>query len=138
MKRVIVLHRILKRTNAYVIIVNFVLVVFAFAFIIFLCEPGITSYGDALWYVFADIFTVGFGDIVATTAPARILSVLLTVYATFVIAVVTGVVVSFYTELLSRKYSESREVILDSLSRLPELSKKELTELSEKIKKIDR
>lgn len=138
MKRLIILHRILKRTKAYLILLNFVIVVFALAYVIFRCESGITSYGDALWYVFADIFTVGFGDIVVTTAPARILSVFLTIYTTFVIAVITGVAVSFYTELLSRKYHESRELVLESLSKLPELSKEELIELSEKVKKIDK
>ena len=138
MKKLIVLNKILKRTKAYQIIASLVIVVFLLAFVIFLREPDITTYGDALWYVFADMFTVGFGDIVATTPLARILSVFLTVYTSFVLALVTGVVVSFYTEIVSLKYKESREHILSSLTKLPELSKEELTELAEKIKKIDK
>ena len=100
MKRLKLLWMILKRTKATQIILGFVLFLFANAAVIQIVEPNINRYGDALWYCYAVISTAGFGDFVAVTFIGKICSVLLTIYAIFVIAIVTGVVVNFYTLFL--------------------------------------
>lgn len=99
-------------------------------------EPNITSYFDALWYIYSVTFTVGLGDIVVTTALGKICSVLISIYALFVTALATGVVVSFYNRCVEQQYKETREAILDKLSRLPELSKEELEAISDKVKNL--
>ena len=38
---------------------------------------GFDSFGDALWYSFAVVTTIGFGDVVATTLVGRIITVIL-------------------------------------------------------------
>ena len=135
MKKLRILKAVLKKTKADKIIIGFVVFLFVCAFIILLVEPDITRYGDALWYCYAVFSTIGFGDIVATTFIAKVLSVLITVYALFATAVVTGVVVSFYNSCVESQFKESKEVFLDKLQRLPELSKEELEEIANKAKK---
>lgn len=136
MKKIRILRQILKTTRADKIVISFILFTFLSAFIILLVEPNINTYSNALWYCYAVISTVGFGDIVAITFIGKIISVLLTIYSLFVIAIATGVVVSFYTNAIANKYSESRAVILDKLEHLPDLSKEELAEISNIVKKI--
>ena len=132
-----ILNKIAIKTKAYYIIVVFIAVVFLSAGIIFITEPNIPTYGDALWYCFVDLFTIGFGDYVATTAIGKVLSILLTAYATVVIAVITGVFVSLYTELCNRAYKATKSELIEHLEHLDKLSPKELRELANKIKKID-
>lgn len=135
MKKLRILKAVLKKTKADKIIFGFVVFLFACAFIILLAEPDITRYGDALWYCYAVFSTIGFGDIVATTFIAKVLSVLITVYALFATAVVTGVVVSFYNGCVEAQYKDSKAAFLDKLQRLPELSQEELEEIANKAKK---
>lgn len=135
MKRLRILSTVLKKTKADKIVFGFVIFLFVCAFIIMLAEPDITRYGDALWYCYAVFSTIGFGDIVATTFVTKALSVLITVYALFAVAVVTGVVVSFYNSCVEQHFKETKEVFLDKLQRLPELSQEELEAIAEKAKK---
>lgn len=136
MKKLHTLKTVLKSTRADKIIVGFVVFVLLAALVIWIVEPEIPHYLDALWYCYTVFSTVGFGDFVAITWVGRIISILITIYSLFVIAIVTGVVVSYYSERIRIRYDRSKEVILNKLERLPELSKEELEELSETIKKI--
>ena len=136
MKKLKLLCAILKRTRATGIISGFVGFVFAAAAIIQLAEPGIDSYGAALWYCYAVISTAGFGDIVVVTFIGKLCSVLLTIYAIFVVAIVTGVVVNFYTQMVEMQRRETVTMFMDKLERLPELSHEELVTISHKIKKM--
>ena len=61
-------------------------------------EPSITNFGEALWYCFAVVTTIGFGDITATSLVGRILTVILGMYGLVVVAVITSIVVNFYNE----------------------------------------
>ncbi len=135
MKKLRVLRAVLKKTQADKIILGFVVFLLICAFVILLVEPDITRYADALWYCYAVFSTIGFGDIVATAFITKVLSVLITVYALFAVAVATGVVVSFYNGCVESQFKESKTAFLDKLQRLPELSKEELEEIAEKAKK---
>ena len=136
MKRIRVLAGILKRTHADRILVGFVVFLFAVAAVIELVEPNIKRYGDALWYCYAVVSTAGFGDLVAVTFIGKVCSILLTVYALFVIAIVTGVVVNFYTQMVEMQRKETLTMFMDQLERLPELSREELESISEKVRKL--
>ena len=135
-KRLRILARVLKDTNADRMILSFVLFLFADAFLIMLAEPGIQTYGDALWYSFAIFSTIGFGDYAAVTLIGRVLSILLSIWSILIIALVTGVIVAFFNEVQSMKYKASRAEILDQLNHLDTLSKEELREISEKIRNL--
>ncbi len=136
MRRLKVLAGILKRTRADKILVGFIVFLFAVAAVIELAEPDINRYGDALWYCYAVISTAGFGDVVAVTFIGKICSVLLTVYAIFVTAIVTGVVVNFYTQMVEMQRKETLAMFMDQLERLPELSREELEGISQKVRKL--
>ena len=136
MKKLKILWMIQKRTHADQIIFGFVLFLLASAAIIQAVEPNIHRYVDALWYCYAVISTAGFGDIVAVTLIGRICSVLLTLYAIFVIAIVTGVVVNFYSQMVEMQHRETMAMFMDKLEHLPELSREELEAISEKVKKM--
>ena len=138
MNRLKILHRILKKTKAYYVIGFFVLFVLVVSAIFWAIEPDITNYGDALWYSYVNLFTIGFGDIVPVQPLSRILSVILTIYATIVIALITGVIVAFYQAVCRSNLNDSKEVMIDKLSNLDKLSKEELKEISEKVKKINK
>lgn len=136
MKNLKLLWVILKRTKATQILLGFVLFLFATAAVIQLAEPDINRYGDALWYCYAVISTAGFGDLVAVTFIGKICSVLLTIYALFVVAIATGVVVNFYTQMVEMQRKETLVMFMDKLERLPELSKEELESISKKVREF--
>lgn len=136
MKKLRLLKGVLKRTNANKIIIAFVIFFFIDALLIWLVEPSIKTYGDSLWYCFSVFTTIGFGDLIATTVIGRILTALLSVLTIFVVALVTGVVVAFYNDVVSMQYKATKAEALDKLENLDKLTKDELKALSEQIKTI--
>lgn len=136
MKKLKVLWMILKRTRADKVLSGFVLFLFAAAAVIQLVEPDINRYGEALWYCYAVVSTAGFGDVVAVTFLGKTCSVLLTIYSIFVLAIVTGVVVNFYSQMVEMQRRETLTMFMDKLERLPELSKEELETISKNIRKL--
>lgn len=119
----------------YPILMSFLIFIFIDAFVILMAEPGISSYGDALWYCYVVMATVGFGDLVAVTFVGRAASVLITVYALFVFAMATGVVVNFHAQLIELQQKDTIVAFADKIQHLPEMSKEELTQISENVKK---
>lgn len=132
MKKLRILKGILVRTRSWSILLGYLVFVFADAFVIMISEPDIHTYRDALWYCYAVISTAGFGDIVVATAVGKTASVILTVYSVFVIAIVTGVVVNFYNQIISLQQEETITAFMDKLEQLPDLSREELVRLSQK------
>ncbi len=130
-----VLLRTMRNTHAHQIVLSFVVFVLLCALAIFLVEPSIASYGDALWYCYAVVTTVGFGDMVATTLLGRILSIVLSLYAILVLAIVTATIVNLYSQLSDLNDKDSLAKFMDKLERLPELSPEELAELSAEVSK---
>lgn len=135
MKKLKLLWSILKTTGVNKIVTGFIAFIFCVAFGILIIEPGITNYGDALWFTFVSFTTIGYGDLYAVTFLGRILTAFLTVYGVLVIALIPGVLVSYFTEITSLKQDETISMFLDKLENLPSLSKEELTEMSNNIKK---
>ena len=80
-----------------------------------------TSYVDSLWYSFAVITTIGFGDVTVSTTLGRILSVILGISGIVVVALFTSIIVNFYNEMnKKRDEAEIRRVIkkIDELERI--------------------
>lgn len=127
---------VLKRTGAIHIFWSFVAFTCIAAAILTAIEPAIVTYGDGLWYCFIASTTVGFGDLYAVTALGRIITVILTVYGIMVVAMVPGVVFTYYMEFVKLQEKETVSTFLEQLENLPELSKEELEALSQKVKKF--
>lgn len=138
MKRLKVLKKVLHYTKADKILWSYLGFVLAIAAVIMLADPTINSYGDSLWYCCATISTAGFGDLVATTAISRIATVLLMIVSVLVLAVVTGVIVNYYNQLISIKQNDTVAAFVHKLEKLPELSKEELQEMADKVAKFYR
>lgn len=136
MKKLRILKSILVRTHTTQILSSYLLFIFVVALVIQLVEPQIHAYGDALWYCYAVISTAGFGDIVVSTLIGKIASVLLTVYSLIVIALITGVIVNYYNQIIQVRQKETLAAFIDKLERLPELPREELAEMSEKVKRF--
>lgn len=131
------LMRVIMRTGLIHMLVVFVCCMALYSVVFWIVEPGINSVWDGLWYCFVASTTIGFGDICPVTAVGRILTVILTLHAVIVIAMIPGVVVSYYTEYLKIKEKETISQFLEKLERLPELSKEELEEIAEKVRRFN-
>ncbi len=116
----------------------FLIVFFVCSLLVRLVEPGMNHPGDALWFCFQAVTTIGFGDIVAVTAAGRIITVVLCVTSIFFLAVLTGSVVSYCQEVMRARNNESIAQFIVQLENLPKLSSAELAELSEKVKRYHR
>lgn len=136
MKKLRLLKNILRVTGIRKIIVTFIIFYFLCSFIFVFVEPTVKSYGEALWYSFSVLSTAGFGDFVATNAISRAFSILLGVFGIFVAALIPGILVNFYSEILKAKSKESLSMLFDKLEILPELPKEELEKISDEVKRI--
>ncbi len=96
--KVKVLVKIVLSTFSLEILFGLLTMIACFSFILMKVEPNITNYPEALWYCFAIVTTIGFGDFVAVTPVGRVLSVFLGIYGLVVVAVITSIVVNFYNE----------------------------------------
>ena len=129
------LWSVTKRIGFHNVLAGFAAWFFLSSFLIMLFEPGINGYGDAVWYSFVACTSIGFGDLVATTFAGRLLTILLTVYEIVIVAMFSGVVVSYYLEVVHRRENEVITNFLDKMEHLTELSREELQEIQNKIRK---
>lgn len=111
--RVGVLLKIVVRTFALEVILGLFAIIVAFSLIFMLTEPDINSFGEGLWYCFAVVTTIGFGDYTATTLLGRVLTVILGTYGIIVVAVITSIIVNFYNETAGKKDSQEIKEIKD-------------------------
>lgn len=100
-----VLLKIVVSTFSLEVLLGLLIMIVSFSFILAAVEPQevIGSFTDGLWYCFAVVTTIGFGDIVATTAIGRILTVILGIYGLIVVAVITSIIVNFYNETVGKQ-----------------------------------
>lgn len=100
------LIKIIRKTYALEILLGLLFLILSFSFV-FMAIEGM-KYTDALWYCFAVVTTIGFGDFTTLSTIGRILSVILGIYGIIVVAVITSVIVNFYNE--SKHHSKKEEV----------------------------
>ena len=134
MKRLKMLRQIMKNTGADKIWMGFVGFFLLSVTLIWIFEPEMPRWRDAFWYCYAVVTTIGFGDVVAQSFVSRSLSVILSIYAVIVIAIVTGVVVNYYTQLAKLRQRDELIELTEKLEHLPELSKEELEAISRDIR----
>ncbi len=128
----------MKRTGMMHMLIVYAIFFSVVSVILFLIEPGMKNVGDGFWYTFVASATIGFGDLTAITAAGRVLTVIVSLYGIILAAMIPGVFVSYYTEYLKIRETETVSTFLEKLEHLPELSNDELVELSEKVKKFNK
>jgi len=100
------LIHILRKTYAIEILYGLFILLVAVSVMLSMIEPEMENFGDALWYCFALVTTIGFGDIKAVTIVGRILSVVLGIYGIIVVALITSIIVNLYNENATRRNSK--------------------------------
>ena len=138
MKKRKIMWRVLKRTGADKLLYGFILFFLVISVAIWVIEPQINSLFDSIWYCYSVLSTIGFGDYISVTVAGRVLSIILSLYSILMIAVIPGVITSFYMESLKIRSKESMEKFMYDLERLPELSKEELEQISQKVKDFNK
>ena len=127
---------VLRRCHFERFFLGFVAAFFLTAIVIRFHEPGISSFGDAMWYTFVSCTTIGFGDITSVTPLGRIMTAILTIYEIILVALLSGVIVSHYLELVRRREQEAVVVFIDKLEHLTELSYEELQDIERKARRL--
>lgn len=127
---------VLRKTGAIKLFTSFLIFFILVALVLRLVEPNINTIFDSFWYCFIAFSTIDFGDIVATTVIGKIITVILSLYGILVTALITGTIVSYCTEYLNNKQGDTISIFLEKLQNLPKLSKEELEDISENIKKL--
>lgn len=130
------LWKVIKRINFDKVLYGFIGWFVIAAILIQIFEPGINSFGDALWYTFVGCTSIGFGDFVAVTFVGRLLTVITTVYEIVIVAMLSGAVVSYYLEIVHRREQEGLALFMDKMEHLTELSPEELQHIQDKIKAL--
>ena len=109
-----ILGNIVKKSLVKEIVLSLLILVVLCSLYFTLVEPNIKSYVDGLWYSFAVITTIGFGDVYVTTTLGRILSVLLGIAGIVVVALFTSFIVNFYNEMNKRRKERELKNQVDS------------------------
>ncbi len=133
-KKTRLLWKIIRETGTDAIMGSFLALLLLSALVIWLAEPDMYTYGEAIWYCFTVASTIGFGDVVVHGTLARVISIVLSFYSVFVVAIVTAVVVNYFTQTMELRKKDSLAAITDKLEHLHELSRDELKELSARIR----
>lgn len=137
MKKTRLIKIVLKRTGALKFLTTYIIIFAGVSIGVWIVEPNIKTLIDSVWYCFSVATTIGFGDITAVTILGRSMSIFLSICSILIIAVVPGIITSYYIESTKLKEQESIAKFLDDLEHLPKLSKEDLQSLSEKVKKFN-
>ena len=104
--------------------------------LLLLKEPGIGNYWDAMWLLFVSCTTIGYGDFSVVTLSGRLLVVVMTIYQLVLFSLLTGVIIGHYQEVTEQRKQEIVKNFFDKMEHLTELSKEELEEIQEKVRKL--
>ena len=128
------LVNILRHTGfAHITAIFGVLFLFC-SLMVWLADPGCLTFGDGMWFSFEAVSTIGFGDIEAAGPIARAATVVLSIFSVFYIALITGVVVNYCSNLIKARQKDTLANFVDSLEHLEEKTPEELAELSARVR----
>ena len=101
---------ILAKTHTLDVLLCLLAMIIGFSFLFPMFEESIPSYWDAMWYCFAVITTIGFGDFYAVTLIGRVLTVFLGIYGIVTVAILTSVIVNYYNAVSNEKKKEDKYI----------------------------
>lgn len=111
------LLKIIRQTYVFEILYGLIILIIACSFYFMVMDDNIPTFWDGLWYSFAVVTTIGFGDLSVKDPISRILSVVLGIYGIIVVASITSVIVNYYNEVrtadIEKKVEEEVEKKLE-------------------------
>jgi voltage-gated potassium channel len=133
------LWQTIKVMRADQIVVGWIILLIASVFFFRWYNPvEFPTMQDSAWYVFETVSTIGYGDFVATTGGGRIVTVLIGFSSLFVLAILTGVVVNYYTQRMQLAQNESFIAFGHKMEHVTEMTPDELAQLQEDFKEFMR
>ncbi len=134
MKKLKIFYKILKSIHVITFINIFLISCVLASILLTLIEPQLTSIGDSLWFTFASVTTIGYGDFTPVTPIGRIITVIITLYGILVVSIITASIVRFIGAIQKAKTQNTIDILIGELENLEELDKEQLKKLSEKIR----
>lgn len=121
---------ILIETHLFEVLICLLALMIAFSFILPIVDDKIDGFWNAMWYCFAVITTIGFGDYVSTTVLGRIITVILGIYGIIVVAIITSVIVNYYNAVTSKNVkkledSEEETIVQEEAGQEQEIEQQE-------------
>lgn len=136
MKEISLFSLIFRQTHMRSYLLAFIPVFLVCCGLIWALDKEITSYGDALWYGFMLVTTIGFGDLTVTSPLARIVSVFLGLYGILMIGFICGVGASWLFEKVRSSRGESVSLMLYQLEHLETLSDEQVAHLQKQVRDL--
>ncbi|MGC4174898.1 potassium channel family protein [Demequina sp.] len=123
----------IARTSRAVIIAG-VLLIWVCSVAVLAAERGqagstIENLGDAVWWAFVTIATVGYGDMVPVTAPGRAIGIVLMVVGLALVAIITASIASWFV-------ANSRGGDVDGPTARDDKDRKRIIELERKLDRL--
>lgn len=128
--------KIIKKSKLIYLFLLFIILYIIFsAAIYYYDKEAFANFGDTLWFTFSSIFTVGYGDYSVHTPLSRILTTILIIYGTVIVAIFTAVWVNLVSIITKATVFEEDEKRYEQLCNLDNLDKSELKKLASFFKK---
>lgn len=128
------LANVIRHSGLGPLTVAFLVLFAACAIVVWACDPATHTLGDGLWFCFQVVTTIGFGDVTAGRGVARVVTVLLSVFSVFYVALITGVVVNCVSESLRARQEGTLANFVHRLEHLEEMSPEELAAFSRNVR----
>lgn len=125
--------KMIQKTHGDKLLMGFVVFYLLDCLVLWLCDPSITSYGDACWLGFNIFTSIGLGDYTVTTLSARIAAVVLGIYGAVMEAYIPGLAASAYFDQMQKKKNSVLSSHAEELAGLETMSKAERRALSNTI-----
>ena len=134
MKRIRLFYKILKSVHIMGFIYGFIALFFIASALLTIIEPQLKSMGNSLWFCFASVTTIGYGDYAPVTPLGRIITVIISIYGILVVSLLTAAIVRFIGAIQKIKLQDGIDSIVDKLENLDQLDKDELKKISKDIR----
>ncbi|SDL94849.1 potassium channel family protein [Sediminibacillus halophilus] len=106
-----------------------ILLIFTSTIIVRYVEPNIDSFMDGLWWSIVTTTTVGYGDISPSTAPGRLIAIVLMLIGIGIIGMLTGSITTFFVKEKKTNHP-TVEFIQNQLDRFDNLTYSEMKQLA--------
>lgn len=133
MKNIELFSLIFRQTHMGRFIGGFLVFFLVSCTLIWILDPSIETFWDALWFGFMIITTIGFGDYTVTYWLSRVVAALLGLYGILLSGFICGVGATYLFEKVRMGHEETVSQMIWQLEHLDTLSDHEISSLKKKI-----